>query len=84
MKQSEVKPLMLQAWDVWAAKRGLDPANATGRDALRFYYELKDAKSPLAAYLIDLPAFDPAHPDLPASFVIPAEPAVKAETPYGK
>ncbi len=45
---------------------------------------LKDAKSPLAAYLIDLPAFDPAHPDLPASFVIPAEPAVKAETPYGK
>ncbi len=45
---------------------------------------LKDAESPLAAYLIDLPAFDPAHPDPPASFAIPAEASVKAETPYGK
>ena len=45
---------------------------------------LKDAKSPLAGYLIDLPPFDPARPDPIASFSIPAEPAVKAETPYGK
>jgi lysophospholipase L1-like esterase len=45
---------------------------------------LKDAKSPLADYLIDLPRFDPAGPDPFASFAIPAEPAVQAETPYGK
>lgn len=45
---------------------------------------LKDAKSPLANYLVDLPRFDPARPDPVASFAIPAEPAAKAETPYGK
>jgi lysophospholipase L1-like esterase len=45
---------------------------------------LKDAKSPLANYLIDLPPFDPSRPDPVASFFIPAEPGVKAEMPYGK
>jgi lysophospholipase L1-like esterase len=45
---------------------------------------LKDANSPVANYLIDLPRFDPARPDPVASFAIPAEPAAKAETPYGK
>ena len=45
---------------------------------------LKDVKSPLANYLIDLPPFDPARPDPVGSFAIPAEPPVKAETPYGK
>jgi hypothetical protein len=35
----------------------------------------KDAKSPL---------FDSAHSDPVASFAIPAEPAVKVETPYSK
>ena len=44
---------------------------------------LKDVKSPLAKYLIDRPRFDPARPDPPASFSIPAEPAAKAEMPYG-
>ncbi len=51
MKQKEAKALVLQAWDAWAAKRGLDPAEATGRDALQFYYELRDAKSPLLGFL---------------------------------
>ena len=51
MKQSEVKPLVLEAWDAWAAKRGLDPAKATGRDALQFYYELKDTNSPLLRFI---------------------------------
>ena len=36
MKQKEAKLLVLQAWDAWAAKRGLDPAKAAGRDALQF------------------------------------------------
>jgi hypothetical protein len=51
MKQKEAKPLVLNAWDAWAAKRSLDPAKATGRDALQFYYELKDAKSPLLGFI---------------------------------
>ena len=37
---------------------------------------LKDAKSPLAKYLIDMPRFDPAHPDPPALFQIPGRAAV--------
>lgn len=45
---------------------------------------LKDAHSPLAQYLIEMPAFDPSKPDPLSSFHIPAEPVVKAETPYGK
>jgi lysophospholipase L1-like esterase len=44
---------------------------------------IKLAKSPLAKYLVDMPVFDPAHPDALAAFDIPAEPAGKADTPYG-
>ncbi len=44
---------------------------------------IREAKSPLAKYLIDMPRFDPAHPDALASFDIPAEPMGKLETPYG-
>lgn len=44
---------------------------------------IRQAKSPLAKYLIDMPPFDPAHPDELATFDIPAESMVKAETPYG-
>ena len=45
---------------------------------------LKDAKSPLAKYLIAMPRFDPAHPDPVDGFTVPAEPYVAAEPPYGK
>jgi hypothetical protein len=45
---------------------------------------LKDANSPLARRLIEMPPFDPAHPDPIASFRIPAEPQSQSETPYGK
>jgi hypothetical protein len=51
MKQNEARPLVLKAWDAWAAKRGVDPATATGRDALQFYYELKEANSPLLGFI---------------------------------
>ncbi len=44
---------------------------------------IRQAKSPLAKYLIDMPPFDPAHPDPLATFDIPAEPAGRADTPYG-
>ena len=50
MKLKEAKPLVIAAWDDWAAKRGLRPDNAEGRDTLQFYYELQDAKSPLLKF----------------------------------
>jgi lysophospholipase L1-like esterase len=45
---------------------------------------IRQAKSPLAKYLIDLPPFDPAHPDSLAAFDVPAEPKGPSETPYGR
>ncbi|MDR3699000.1 MAG: rhamnogalacturonan acetylesterase [Candidatus Sulfopaludibacter sp.] len=44
---------------------------------------IKDAKLPIAKFLVNTPAFDPAHPDPFDQFDIPAEPSGKAETPYG-
>jgi lysophospholipase L1-like esterase len=44
---------------------------------------IRQAKLPLAKHLIDMPSFDPAHPDPLATFEIPAEPAGNVETPYG-
>jgi hypothetical protein len=51
MKQKEAKPLVVAAWDAWAIKRGLDNADATGRHALQFYYELQDVNSPLLKFI---------------------------------
>jgi hypothetical protein len=44
---------------------------------------IKDTKLPIAKYLVDTPAFDPARPDPVAKFDIPGEPKRKSETPYG-
>ena len=44
---------------------------------------IKDAKLPLTKYLVDMPQFDPAHPDSPDAFDIPPDPAVMTERPYG-
>ena len=51
MKQKEARPLVVAAWDAWAEKRGLNSADATGRDALQFYYELQDVSSPLLKFI---------------------------------
>lgn len=51
MKQKEVRPLLVAAWDEWAARKGLDLGKATGRDTLQFYYDLQDAKSPLLKFV---------------------------------
>jgi lysophospholipase L1-like esterase len=45
---------------------------------------IRKSKLPLAKYLIDMPAYDPAHPDPITKFEIPPEPAGKMEIPYGK
>jgi hypothetical protein len=51
MKQKEAKPLLIDAWDAWLENRGIDHNDATGRDALQFYYELQDKKSPLLGFI---------------------------------
>ena len=44
---------------------------------------IRQARLPIAAFLYDAPRFDPAHPDPPDAFDIPAEPAANAQRPYG-
>ena len=45
---------------------------------------IKDAKLPIAKFLVDMPSFDPAHPDPVEKFDIPAEPMPGAVVkPYG-
>lgn len=47
MRQYERKSLVLQEWDRWIQTQPIDPANATARDTLKFFYELEDRRSPL-------------------------------------
>jgi hypothetical protein len=51
MKQKEARPGLVAAWDEWAARKGVDLDDATGRDTLQFYYDLQDAKSPLLEFV---------------------------------
>jgi hypothetical protein len=50
MEQKEAKPLLIKEWDRWVRTQSVDPAAATGRDALKFYVELEDARSPLLKF----------------------------------
>ena len=45
---------------------------------------IKQAKLPIAKYLVDTPPFDPSHPDPVSKFDIPAEPLASAARPYGR
>jgi lysophospholipase L1-like esterase len=45
---------------------------------------IRQNKLPVAKFLVDMPPFDPAHPDPVARFDIPAEPARNAQRPYGQ
>ena len=45
---------------------------------------IRQNKLPIAKYLFEMPAFDPAHPDPVAKFDIPAEPAAAVQRPYGQ
>jgi hypothetical protein len=47
MKQSEARVLLLQQWDEWVLTQAIDPGGPTGKDSLRFFYELEDDESPL-------------------------------------
>jgi hypothetical protein len=47
MKQEEAKRLIIQEWDRWVQTQSVEPGKATGRDALKFFFELQDAHSVL-------------------------------------
>lgn len=44
---------------------------------------IRRAKLPLVKYLVETPAFDPAHPDPPAEFALPPDPPGNAPRPLG-
>lgn len=47
MKQKEAKILIAREWDQWLQTQSIDAGSATGRDTLKFYFELQDNKSDL-------------------------------------
>lgn len=47
MKQKEAKILIAREWEQWLQTQSIVPDDATGRDTLKFYFELQDKKSEL-------------------------------------
>jgi hypothetical protein len=47
MKQKEVRSLIIREWDRWLETQAVDPEGPTGRDSLKFYFELQDNRSTL-------------------------------------
>ena len=44
MKQKEAKALIVREWERWLQTQSIDPDHASGRDTLKFYFELQDTK----------------------------------------
>jgi hypothetical protein len=47
MRQKEVRPLIIREWDRWLQTQSIGRGGPTGRDTLKFFFELQDARSPL-------------------------------------
>jgi hypothetical protein len=47
MRQKELKDLIIREWDRWLQTQSIDSDGPTGRDTLKFFFELQDARSPL-------------------------------------
>ena len=47
MKQKEAKILITQECDRWLRTQSIDPNHVSGRDTLKFFFELQDSKSDL-------------------------------------
>jgi lysophospholipase L1-like esterase len=45
---------------------------------------IRQARLPIVKYLVDMPPFDPAHPDPVAKFDVPAEPSGRTQRPLGQ
>jgi hypothetical protein len=47
MKQKDARALMIREWSRWLQGQSIDPELATGRESLKFFFELQDKGSPL-------------------------------------
>jgi hypothetical protein len=47
MRQKEVRILIAREWDRWLQTQSIDAGGPSGRDTLKFFFELQDARSPL-------------------------------------
>jgi len=47
MKQEEAKRLIIEEWDRWVQTQSMDSGKATGRESLKFFFELEDVRSVL-------------------------------------
>jgi hypothetical protein len=47
MRQKEVRPLIVREWGRWLQTHSIESGGPTGRDTLRFFFELQDTRSPL-------------------------------------
>jgi hypothetical protein len=47
MKQKIAREQILQQWDDWIQSQKIEPGGPTGKESLKFFIELQDAKSPL-------------------------------------
>ncbi|HVX77619.1 MAG TPA: hypothetical protein VHB49_15905 [Bradyrhizobium sp.] len=47
MRQKEVRGLIIQEWDRWLEAQRIEPGGPTGRESLKFFFELQDTRSPL-------------------------------------
>jgi len=47
MRQKELRDLIIREWDRWLQTQSIDSDGPTGRDTLKFFFELQDARSPL-------------------------------------
>jgi len=47
MKQRDLRTHIIREWDAWLQSQAIPPGSATGRDSLKFYFELQDKRSTL-------------------------------------
>jgi hypothetical protein len=47
MRQKEARPLIIKEWNRWLKTHSIETDEPTGKDMLRFFFELQDARSPL-------------------------------------
>jgi hypothetical protein len=47
MRQKEAKTLIIMEWDRWLETQSIGRAGPSGRDTLKFFFELQDMQSPL-------------------------------------
>jgi hypothetical protein len=47
MKQRDLRAHIIREWDQWLQSQAIPPGSATGRDSLKFYFDLQDRRSTL-------------------------------------